>query len=195
MAVSRRTIKVGVIAEEDNDVDVVHVLLKKITPRRSFCIRSFVGHGCGKLRYKGRVWASQLANRGCSVLLFIHDLDRQRLNQLRTELEEALKPCPIQPYLIVIPIEELEAWLLADANALRGSFNLKKRPKSVANPESIADPKRFLEAMIWSHSEKKKRYVNTIHNVRIAEHIDVSALRKCSAFRPFEKFWADLKAA
>src|SRR5947208_3778433 len=184
MAALRRSIKVGVIAEDDSDVDVIHIILKKITPRRAFCIRTFIGHGCGKLRYKGRVWASQLASRGCYVLLFVHDLDRQDLVTLRETLQAALAPCPLQPYLIVIPIEELEAWLLTDAEALQQSFSLKRRPKCPSNPEKVVDPKRELERLIWLTSDKSKRYVNSIHNVRIAERVAVSALRKCTAFRP-----------
>ena len=75
MAVSKRAIRVGILAEEDSDVAVVRLLLQKIVPSRSFGVRYFVGHGCGKLRYKCNVWAAQLADRGCSALLVIHDLD------------------------------------------------------------------------------------------------------------------------
>lgn len=191
MAASKRTIKVGILAEEDSDVAVVRLLLIKITPRVSFGVRSFVGHGCGKLRYKARVWASQLADRGCSVLLLVHDLDRQELVQLKAILESALEPSPICPFLVVIPIEELEAWLLSDADALRAAFHLKKRPKCPANPELVADPKRYLEQLVWKASEKTKRYVNTIHDVRIAEHLGIPSVRKCKAFKPLERFWIE----
>lgn len=195
MAASKRTIRVGILAEDDSDVAVIRLLLSKMTPRRSFGVRSFVGHGCGKLRYKARVWASQLADRGCSILLLIHDLDREKLAQLRAILESALDPTPIRPYLIVIPIEELEAWLLSDANALRLAFHLKKKPKCPTSPELVSDPKRYLENLVWIASQKTKRYVNTIHNVRIAEHLGVPTLRKCKAFRPLEQFWMAQKVS
>lgn len=191
MAASKRTIRVGILAEDDSDVAVVRLLLTKITPRRSFGVRFFVGHGCGKLRYKARVWAAQLAARGCSTLLLIHDLDREDLAKLRLTLESALDPSPILPYLIVIPIEELEAWLLTDADALRATFSLKRKPKCPPSPELVRDPKRYLENLIRVTSEKTKRYVNTIHNVRIADRMSVSSLRKCKAFRPLEQFWLE----
>src|SRR5437763_7527340 len=188
MADSRRTIRLGILAEEDSDVTVVRLLLEKIVPSRSFGIRSFIGHGCGKLRYKCKVWAVQLSDRGCSALLLVHDRDRANESELRAILEAALEPSPIHPYLIVIPIEELEAWLLTDANALRTAFNLKKKPKCPANPELVRDPKERLEDIVWATSGKRKRYVNTIHYARIAAHISLPSLRKCKAVRPLERY-------
>src|SRR5208283_889480 len=55
-------------------------------------------------------WANQLHLRGCSALLFIHDLDRHKPKRLRSDLVAALSPCPIIKHTIVIPIEEIEAW-------------------------------------------------------------------------------------
>ena len=180
--------RIGVIAEDTSDVEVTKALLLKLKSPKSFCVRHFVGDGCGKLRNKCRAWAQQLHLRGCSALLLIHDLDRRDLAQLHRDLVAALEPCPITKHAIVIPIEEIEAWLMCDANALKRVFSLKKLPKLPGNPELVTSPKERLESLIWIQSRKTRRYIHTVHNVTIAKQVTVSSLRKCSAFRHFERF-------
>jgi hypothetical protein len=105
------------------------------------------------------------------------------------DLVAALNPCPIVKHTIVIPIEEIEAWLMCDANALKRVFSLKRPPNLPGNPESIVSPKEKLESLVWRHSGKTRRYINTVHNVAIAKQMTVSSLRKCSAFHEFERFF------
>lgn len=180
--------RIGVIAEDESDVAVTKELIRKFKSDNSFCVRRFVGDGCGKLRNKCRAWAHQLHLQGCTVLLFIHDLDKKNLKTLRKDLVEALNPSPIAKHAILIPVEEIEAWLMCDVSALKKTFSIKKSFNLPGNPESIISPKEKLELLIWIHSGKTKRYINTVHNPTIAKHISVSSLRKCAAFREFEKF-------
>jgi len=180
--------RIGVIAEDSSDVDVAKELIKKIKSSNSFCVRHFAADGCGKLRNKCRAWAHQLHLKGCSVLLLIHDLDKRKLAQLRGDLIAALSPCPIAKHAIIIPIEEIEAWLMCDAKALKRVFSLKKSPNLPGNPEYLVSPKEKLESLIWRVSGKTKRYINTVHNAAIAKQATVSSLRKCPAFHEFERF-------
>jgi hypothetical protein len=189
MAASRRSIKLGVLAEDDSDVAVLRQLLRKISPSKRFGTNKFVARGCGKLQNKCRSWAAVLAIKGCSVLIVLHDADGRDSNRLKALIQATLDPCPITPYVIVIPVEEIEAWLLSDPKALKTTFNLQKLPACPGNPGRIRDPKEYLRDLIWKTSNKSKRYVNTIHNTRIAQHVSVSALRKCKAFLPLQAFW------
>jgi len=180
--------KIGVIAEDTSDIEVVKELIRKFQPPSSFCVRHFVGNGCGKLRTKSRAWADQLRLRGCSCLLFLHDLDRHNPSKLRSDLVAALSPCPIPKHAIVIPIEEIEAWLMCDPSAIMRVFSLRIPPKLPGNPESIVNPKEKLESLVWRLSGKRRRYINTVHNAAIAKALNISLLRKCSAFDEFERF-------
>jgi len=180
--------RIGVIAEDSSDIAVVNELIRKLKSPNCFCIRHFVGNGCGKLRNKCKAWANQLRLNGCTVLLFIHDLDRHKLAKLRADLTAALVPCPIEKHVIIIPIEEIEAWLMCDAGALKKVFGLKKLPNLPNNPESIKSPKEQLESLVWRHSDKTRRYINTVHNPVIAKHSNIASLRKCAAFHAFENF-------
>ena len=180
--------RLGIIAEDDSDVDVVKVLASKVLPRQTLVVRSFVGRGCGKLRSKSRYWASSLREQKCSILVLVHDLDTARLATLRAQLAEALDPSPIANSVIVIPVHEIEAWLLSDSVAIRRAFHLKKPVPKTANPESIPRPKERLEHVVYATSRKTKRYVNTLHNGRIAAELDLNLVRRCPSFLLLENF-------
>jgi hypothetical protein len=162
--------KLGIIAEEQNDVDVILEISKKILGGRSVSKRSFVGHGCGKLRRK------------CEV----HDLDRKSKAELHQELTSKIKLVGFSRKLVLIPTEELEAWLLSDPQAIQRCFNLSQTPKIRKNPETIASPKEYLRDLVWSLG--KKKYVNTIHNVKIAKNIELGKIASCQSFMPLSDF-------
>jgi hypothetical protein len=187
LIVSRR---IGVIAEDKSDVEVVEILIAKIRPSRRFSVKYFVGHGCGRIRSKCRGWATDLSLRKCELLILVHDLDCADLFDLSQELTSALRPCPINSHLVVIPVREIEAWLLTDPNAIRDGLNLRSTPSRIANPEAILDPKRKLREIIESGSQGRKVYINTIHNTKIAQYLALNKLRACQSFRPLEVFCA-----
>jgi hypothetical protein len=68
MGASKKSIKIGVIAEESNDVEVLYEYTGKLIPANTFSFAQFVGHGCGKLRRKCRAWAGELD----SPWLYVH---------------------------------------------------------------------------------------------------------------------------
>jgi hypothetical protein len=179
---------IGVIAEENNDVEVLYELTRKLTDDHAFSFKKFVGHGCGALRRKCRAWAVNLLRRGSTHLVVLHDLDMNDENQLRSELEHCVQDIGFEGYVILIPIREIEAWLLGDARALKSVFNMSKMPKVPTNPEAIERPKEKLRDIVWKAASK--RYVNTIHNSRIAAACRISRLLVCKSFRPYPKFIA-----
>src|SRR6266403_5712319 len=105
--------QLGIIAEDQSDVDIVHLVLKK-SAKKAFTVQKFIGHGCGKIRGKCRAWAENLCRRGCDRLVLIHDLDNKNAVELRNAIQAALAPCPVPKHVIVIAVQEVEAWLLAD---------------------------------------------------------------------------------
>ena len=180
------SIYVGIIAEETNDVDVIEEIIAKIKRRNLFKVKKFVGHSCGKLRNKCRDWAYNLHIQKCKILILVHDLDENNLGELKASLELSLIPSPIKNYLIVIPVREIEAWLLADHNAINLTFNLKL--KKIPNPESIRRPKEYLRDIVYLRSNKKRNYTNTIHNRKIAANAHITMLNRCDSFKPLNKF-------
>lgn len=186
---SRALPGLGIIAEDRSDVDSVLALVRKIAATPNVRAKHFVGKGCGKIRRKCHAWSKQLKQRGCSVLILVHDLDNKNLADLQQALTESLAPCPIEKHLICIPVQEYESWLLADPSAIRVAMNLRSDPHISGMPEDISSPKEYLGDTIRRASDGKKLYLNTKHNVRISEELSIENARsRCPSFRPFVEF-------
>lgn len=181
--------KIGVIAEDNSDIEVVIEILAKYLIRNTFSVKKFVGNGCGKVKQKCDSWSKLLFKSGCEHVFLFHDLDKNKEAKLRKLLELKLPPNDNPNTLIVIPVEELEAWLLSDVDAIQKTFSLSKTPKKIDECEIVASPKEHLTKMIW-HSDKK-RYVNTIHNKKICEKTSLENLRRCSSFSGIDKYIKD----
>jgi hypothetical protein len=119
-------------------------------------------------------------------VFLLHDLDTNDEAKLRKSLEKKLPPKDYPNSFIVIPIEEVEAWLLSDAEAIQKVFDLPKLPKRITNCESVVSPKEHLADVVWTIG--RKRYVNTIHNKKISEKISLVNLNRCSSFATFDKY-------
>lgn len=178
--------KIGVIAEDDSDIAVIEEILKKHLNSNEFKIKKFVGNGCGKLRKKCDSWTKNLFDSGCDYVFIFHDLDRYEEKELRQILERKVCPITYNNSLIVIPKEELEAWLLSDPKALQKVFKLDKEPKKISNVEAIKSPKEHIRDLVYKLG--KQRYLNTVHNKKIAHEICLTKLKNCKSYEPFEKF-------
>jgi hypothetical protein len=181
--------KIGIIAEDKSDIDVITEILKKYMGANEFRIGRFVGNGCGKLRSKCEAWTKNLFKSGCNYVFVFHDLDRNCANKLRKDLEIKVCPNKYENSLIVIPVEELEAWLLSDSDAIKSVFNLNKKPKKIHGCENISSPKEHLRDMVWATG--KKRYLNTVHNKKIAKETSLENLKRCPSFIQFHEFIQD----
>jgi len=180
------SMKIGYIVEEENDFEVIVELTKKIVPTNRFATSKFVSHGCGKLRCKCSAWSKILQQRGCHLLVVIHDLDSRKLNTLKKELESSITTSQMDGKLVLIPVKEMESWLLFDEQALAGVFSIRKKIQLPNQPEQIDSPKEHLRDLVWKNG--RKRYINTVHNRRIAEEIDIQNLRECRSYTPYEVF-------
>lgn len=178
---------IGLIVEGKSDSDVVRAIMQKIVLPKRFKILPIHAGGCGKIKSKCRGWAENLRSRGCSALILVQDLDNKSPLSLSKELEDSLKPSPLSPHAIIIPAQMIEAWLLSDGVALQNIFDLPTAPETL-NPESIFDPKAKLRDIVFISSGKRRRYINTIHNARIASALNIQKLQACPSFRPFEQF-------
>jgi hypothetical protein len=180
---------IGIIAEDESDVESAKVLIHRIANNERIGIKKFVGKGCGRIKRKCNSWANQLKQKGCSSLIVIHDLDSHILNDLYLKIQKALEPCAIVNYLICIPVQELEAWLLSDPDAIKNGMNLKKLPKVKGHPETINSPKEHLGELIRKFSSGEKIYINTKHNEKIAKELSIEkATKLCPSFVHFRNF-------
>lgn len=179
---------IGIIAEDMSDVEVIKILLKKLTNKR-FTTTQFVGKGCGPLKKKIPGWCKAFQQKRVNAVLVIHDLDKNDAQQLRDKLEGMLPHNVFSNTAVVIPIEELEAWLLSDEKAIQVALKLHSTPKTIHHPETIISPKEHLGILANRHSKNGlKQYVNTVHNSLIAHEILIEKLGKCASFGHFRAF-------
>ena len=182
-------VRIGIIAEDLSDIEVLKILVKKVS-KKTFSISHFVGKGCGPLARKTPGWCKNLWLKGCTHILLIHDLDRNDLSNLRSKLEAILYQAPQQFKAVVIPSEELEAWLLSDTAAIAKALNLQKGFKEIHHPETVPSPKEYIGEMVRKISNNQRTYVNTVHNRLIAQELDVDKIKnKCPSFSGFASFF------
>jgi hypothetical protein len=165
--------KIGIIAEDDTDVKCLKILIKKIRP--SIVLKGIGVGGGGNMSNMRKMeqWTRSLYAESCHFLLVVHDLDRNGAtnalndkNELMNKLKNALAKNPITQHCIIIPIEELEAWLLSDKHL---------------NPENIVNPKQYLK--------KANKNYRTSDNEWLATQIDIVQISaKCPSFLPLKKF-------
>lgn len=141
----------------------------------------------------------------CDVLFVHRDAEREPPANRRTEIENAVRGVPaIGDYVPVVPVRMTEAWLLTDATAIRyaaGNPNGTTRLKlpTVANLETLADPKHVLQDLVQQAAEvtTRRRYrLRTLRAaptlLRIAEETDSFAV--LSAVPAFSLLQADVSA-
>ena len=177
---------IGVIAEDRSDIEVLYALTCKLVEPSAFSFKPFIGQGCGKIRRKCAAWAKNLLERGCSHLIVIHDLDTKVEKTLRRDITQCIRGLRFRGYIVLIPVREIESWLLADPEAIRKTFNLEKIPNIPKHPETILRPKEYLRDIVWKYG--RKQYVNTIHNRRIADYVLIDRLPACASFSAYPPF-------
>lgn len=182
-------VKYGLIAEDASDIEVIKKLAKKISGK-NINSSHFVGKGCGPIKRKAAGWCKAFHTKGCTEILLVHDRDKNSATQLLSQLNAVLRDAPQAKKVVVVPSEELEAWLLSDSQAIKAALKIRKSFKEQHHPEAIVSPKEYLGDLIYQASGKTVNYVNAIHNSIIADHIDVAKIKKkCPSFKPFVEFF------
>jgi hypothetical protein len=188
--------RLGIIAEDHSDIDTLIVMIRRINNIR-LKIKRYSAKGCGKLRKKCSGIASLWAAQSISYIIICHDSDcdnPHKIKTLRNNLREKILKIPNcdRVVCIVIPVQELEAWFLADVSPLNKKFR-GMNIRNIPNPENIRSPKEFIEKASRSR-HCKPRYINTIHNPELSQTLNINAvIAKCPAFQPFYNFVSSMK--
>jgi hypothetical protein len=183
----------GVLGE-GTDPKAIKRLIRRLLDNERLPIRVKGYAGCGELRKKARLQIEAWAKQGIDCFVVCHDADGpdsaatidaiKRANTVPQELRESC--------CIVVPIQEFEAWLIADANAVnRVLKNLDLR--EIREPHRKESPKDFLRR----RSQTKKtspQYSHVVHNERIAEILDLNVVElKCESFHQMAEFLRNSK--
>jgi len=135
-------------------------------------------------------------------LLFVHrDAERESYEKRRAEIDYAIRQLPdrqtLPPYVCVVPVRMLEAWLLLDEHSIRSAAGNPRGRDTLDLPrlqdvEQFEDPKAVLFAALKKASGlrggRRARFKAHARVQRIPQLIqDFSPLRTLEAFGQLDK--------
>jgi hypothetical protein len=167
---------IGIICEDNSDFDSIKEIIRRIVGINNLDYKKQCGEGSSRIRSKCSKWAEQLKDRGCQLIIVVHDLDRENHSTLEQKLTRDISTSGAPHNYVCIPIEELEAWFIANPETLKSHFNLNRLPPFRGNPENILSPKEAIKRQVRLCSGGRARYINTTHNPKLAERIDLGQL-------------------
>ena len=109
---------------------------------------------------------------GCSAVLVVFDADDDAACELGPRLLGSLERAGITtPRCVVLAVREIEAWLLAGVESLRGCRGIPEDLSPPENPESIRGAKEWLDRSM------KAGYKPTIDQLPLLKQLDYSMAR------------------
>jgi hypothetical protein len=178
----------AILGEAPSDVATLRVIVRRLANDDKLRVAIKGYSGCGELLRKGATQLRLFAGLQCTRFIICHDADGPDPGAAFRKVEAAIaKPSGVSPYCIVVPVHELEAWLLADIEAVCNLISSWK-PDPISNPEAIPDPKEYIEKLS-RNSNRRPRYSHPTHNERLAQYIDLGmVLKKCPSFNSLHEF-------
>jgi len=178
----------GIPGEDKSDVTTLKILIHRLADDNSIAIKTKGYAGSGEMLKKGGEQLKLFVRLGCHRLIICYDADNE---EPKSRYQEVVKRIIKKSGLmgkteiicIVIPVQEIEAWILADIEAVTHIFK-NWHPKPIANPESIESPKEYLEKLSRD-ANNRPRYNHATHNEKVAQYLDLDkVLQKCPSFNP-----------
>jgi hypothetical protein len=182
----------GVLGEDKSDVATLKVLIRRLADDQSISIKTKGYSGCGEMLKEGGKQLKLFAKLGYNRLIVCYDADNEKPNNRHQEVvkriikKSGLTGLKKEIICILIPVQEIEAWILADIEAVTHIFK-NWYPKPIFNPESIDSPKEYLEKLSRD-AKKRPRYNHATHNEKVAQYLDLDkVIQKCHSFNPLVK--------
>lgn len=178
----------AILAEDDSDRDSLKTLVRRIAENPSLTVLGKGFGGCGALQKNVCRFIDLFRSKGATHFVICRDADGPHAKPRYDELCNTLSGSITNEdaACIVIPVQEIEAWLIADPMAISSTIK-SLRIKEVPHPEHISKPKAWLVRQAQRLS--KPKYAPRTHNPRIAEYLNINqVLNKCPSFQPLVDF-------
>lgn len=184
----------GILAEDISDAETLEVIIKRVggnvAPVR---VKKHNAHGGGNLFRKGARYLQNFRNLGATHFIVCHDADggNEKAKQIRDKIMRmVVKPAACERVCVVIPIQELEAWLIADHHAIMSVIPTLKL-QEVKHPEKQNGPKEWIVNQSRVNNARPL-YLTRVHNPQVAKHVNIQLVaEKCPSFIPFLKYVKD----
>jgi len=183
---------IAVLGEEISDCEFIEIMLRRISGQNTLRVAKKGFDGCGNLLRDGARHLNRLLHQGTKKFVVCIDADGKKVEERKAQVRQRIfntaqfveGQCNSA---IVVPVQEIESWILADASALNKTFRrwgLKDHP----SPEGLKDPKKVLQDSTRQHNGRPL-YVPSTHNPVAAKYLDIDKLRhSCPSFAEFHAF-------
>ena len=192
----------GVLGEDDSDAETLAILIRRLREARGLRpirIKPFGYEGCAQLLRRGATQLTAWEKVGCVRAYVCHDADRGIPGRReavspeeRTEIiqKQIIRASTVKiPCNAVVPVQEIEAWMLGDIANLGELFHWCRGLPQHVNPESINDPKEHIIRLSRNPQTGKTRYHPPTHNPVMAQSIDLGLLlQRCPSFVALAQF-------
>lgn len=183
--------KFAVLAEDRSDADALVVLVKRISGDNHIQVVKKGFSGCGELCRKAGSHIADFAKQGATHFIVCHDSDGNDPAAIRQKVKAGIDTkihLKAYRHKIIVPVQELEAWLIADEAAI--TKTIPTLSISVVNhPEDIDSPKEWLIRASYTGQRSRPLYAPATYNRQVALHLDIAKVeRKCGSFRELTAF-------
>ena len=179
---------IGVLGEDESDAEAVRRLYRRLRAAAGLApikIKHFGYGGSGELFRKGHAQLKAWEKAGCVRAVVCHDADRgdPAARKLRVMQDVIGKSGAAIPCCALVPVQEFEAWILADAEKLANLFDWCRGLKQPNHPETIRDPKEHLRELTRNPKTKRYEYHPPTHNPFMADQLGPDTVAsRCPSF-------------
>ncbi len=184
-----------IFGEDESDTRSLKHIVRNLCTNPSLPIKTKYFGSCGDMLNRGHRLMKLYHSEGCSAFVISYDSDGNNIKERYDDAHsKIIKASGLNvPYVLLIPNEEIEAWILADNVAIKSVIKTWE-PVEILHPETVKDPKEHLER-ITKGGNKKPRYSHALHNPIVAQYLDLEIVyNKCPSFRPLKTFLMELFA-
>jgi hypothetical protein len=183
-----------VIAEDKSDLECLKVLIRRLANDKTITIEGKGYHGCGDMLKNGALLLRSYGKqKNFRKFIVCYDRDEES-SQKRYEqvISEIIKPAGIKKsenlICILIPTKEIEAWILADTQAISKVFSSWKAEEEFLHPETIDNPKEKLVGLI-NKGRARPLYTDSSNNKPIMNYLNLDIVKKkCPSFAELAAF-------
>jgi hypothetical protein len=179
----------AILGEDKSDVEMLCTLVRRIAKKPNLPVKKMGYMGCAELLIKGAKQIKAYSKIGCTRFIICYDSDRSRASDRYSSIIDKIirKSEVTAEFCALVPVQEIEAWILADLASVTKIIPSWKPSKGLNSPEFQNDPKEYLERLS-RNAQHKPLYSHAVHNPKVAAHISLEQIvRKCpSAFPLFE---------
>lgn len=181
---------IGILGEDDSDALTLKCLVKRLLRNERASIKPKGFGSQGELLKKGANHIATMRNLGCTHFVVCADADGHNPAPIREKLfAKIIQTAGLSnEACCVVPVQEIEAWILADLRAVTNVFSSWKPNETFAQPETVPSPKERLKRL--SHAfNRKPRYDHVTHNEKVAAHLNIEVVyNACPSFQILADF-------